>query len=184
MSELFWYIYQQKQQMGPFAQDQIVQLFHNKMIAQDAYLFKVGWKDWLPLEACFGHLEISSPKTKSNMSPDDRIKSAPRATISGRVIVHNNGQLVIGKGINISATGIFIETTEKLFATGELLKLSVKVDGLEAAFNVEAEVIRFNSNPKFPLGYGIRFINLPVEMGKKIENLVNKNPQERKVIEA
>ena len=56
MSEQVWYIYQQNQQLGPFGSEQLKQLVDNKMIAQDAYFFKVGWKDWRPVEDCLDEI--------------------------------------------------------------------------------------------------------------------------------
>jgi hypothetical protein len=170
MSEQVWYVYQNGQQLGPFATPQISQLINTKMIAQDAYLFKVGWKDWRPVEDTFEELGISGGKAGGS---DNRRMGAPRATIQGRVIVHNNGQLVIGAGVNISATGIFVETQDQIFTVGEKLKLSVRADGLTRPFNVVAQVIRFNSDPRMPVGYGLRFENLDQVVGREIEELVH-----------
>ncbi len=169
MSELVWYVYQHNQQLGPFGSEQIVQMLHTKMIAQDAYLFKVGWKDWRPLEDTYEELGLNNMSKPASVM---RRAGAPRASIQGRVIVHNNGQLVIGAGVNISKTGIFVETTDQMFTVGEKLKLSVRCDGINKPFNVIAQVIRFNSDPKYPIGYGLKFENLENNIGLEIEHLV------------
>ena len=107
MHEQIWYVYQNGQQLGPFAGLQIKQMVDSQMIPQDAYLFKVGWKDWRPIEETFAEIGIAGPApVSSHVATVERRAAAPRATIAGRVIVHNNGQLVIGSGVNISATGI------------------------------------------------------------------------------
>ncbi len=170
MSEQLWYIYQDSKQLGPFAVDQIRQLFSNKMISQSAYLFKVGWKDWCPLEDCLDQIGVSDHDVEKS-SPARR-EGAPRASITGRVVVHNNGQLAIGTGVNISATGIFVETSDELFTVGEMLKLTVRCDGVKKPFNVDAEVVRFNTDKKFPLGYGLKFNNIASDVQKEIEKLV------------
>ncbi|MCH2192495.1 MAG: PilZ domain-containing protein, partial [Gammaproteobacteria bacterium] len=90
----------------------------------------------------------------------------------GRVVVHNNGQLTIGQGVNISASGIFVETSDQLFSVGEQLKLSVRCDGLKKPFNAEADVIRFSSDPRWPVGYGLRFVDIPEQIRKNIQELV------------
>ena len=171
MNEQIWYVYQQSQQLGPFTSQQITQLMHTKMIAQDAYLFKVGWKDWRPIEDTYSELGVSAPA--ANAAADNRRATAPRATIQGRVIVHNNGQLVIGAGVNISASGIFVETQEQIFTVGEKLKLSVRVDGIAKPFNTLSQVVRFNSDPRFPIGYGLRFDDLDERIGSEIQRLVD-----------
>lgn len=172
MNEQIWYVYQQGQQLGPFTGQQVNQLIHTKMIAQDAYLFKVGWKDWRPIEETFAELGIEGAAPVAGGDSNRRV-AAPRATIQGRVIVHNNGQLVIGAGVNISASGIFVETGEQLFTVGEKLKLSVRVDGMSKAFNVVALVVRFNSDPRHSVGYGLRFENLDDRISGEIQYLVD-----------
>ena len=174
MNEQTWYVFQQNQQLGPFTSQQITQLMHTKMIAQDAYLFKVGWKDWRPIEDTYSELGMTPP-AGAGLSDDNRRTTAPRATIQGRVIVHNNGQLVIGAGVNISASGIFVETQETIFTVGERLKLSVRVDGMAKPFNTIAQVVRFNSDPRFPIGYGLRFDELEDRIGTEIQRLVDQS---------
>lgn len=170
MSDQSWFVYQGGQQLGPFATAQVTQMLDSKMIAQEAYLFKAGWKDWRPLEDCYEELgmKVANPQP----STSERRSAAPRATMQGRVIVHNNGQLIIGSGVNISSTGIFVETQEQIFTVGEKLKLSVRIDGFVKAFNVFARVVRFNSDPRFPVGFGLSFENLEKGIGDEIERLV------------
>ena len=75
--------------------------------------------------------------------------------------------------MNISATGIFVETTEEMFTVGEQLKLSVRCNGLEKAFNAEAVVIRYNSDSRFPVGYGLQFVEIPDKARDDINRLVD-----------
>lgn len=176
MSDQVWYVYQNGRQLGPFANQQIRQMVDNQMIPQDAYLFKVGWKDWRPIEETYDEIGIA---TAANTAQVDAVKAnerratAPRASINGRIVVHNNGQLVIGTGANISATGIFVETKDQLFTVGEKLKLSVRTEGFSKPFNAEAQVVRYNSDPRFPIGYGLRFENLDPVVAREIQAAVD-----------
>ena len=172
--EHIWYLYQDATQMGPFDAEQLLEVHHNNMIAQDSYVFKVGWKDWRPVEEGLEELGIKmNDQTVNDNELAQRRVNAPRASISGRVVVHNNGQLSIGTGVNISPTGIFVETKDKIFQIGELLKISVRADGLSRSFNVVAKVIRFNADGRFPLGYGLRFENLEESIKEEIVHLVD-----------
>ncbi len=177
MSEQIWYVYQNGQQLGPFAVTQVKQMADTKMIPQDAYLFKVGWKDWRPIEECWDELGDGTARPSAPPQPtksqSERRDAAPRATIQGRVIVHNNGQLVIGGGVNISSTGIFVETKDQLFTVGERLKLSVRAEAFTKPFNVVAQVVRYNSDPRFPVGYGLRFEDLDDAIGREIQKAVD-----------
>ncbi len=170
MNEQNWFVYQGNQQLGPFTTGQVVQMIDSKMIAQDAYLFKVGWKDWRPYEECMEELGLKPAAPQQDS--DERRSAAPRATILGRVIVHNNGQLIIGSGVNISSTGIFVETQDQIFTVGEKLKLSVRIDGFVKSFNVVARVVRYNSDPRHPVGFGLSFEGLDGGIGDEIEKMV------------
>ncbi|MDA9951571.1 PilZ domain-containing protein [Oligoflexaceae bacterium] len=174
MSEQLWYVYQQNQQIGPFTKEVVLQMMTTKMIAHDAYLFKVGWKDWRPIEE--SQEELGLPSQQSTVSPEEaesRRLGAPRATIRGRVIVHNDGQLAIGEGVNISESGLFVETVEQLFTVGEKLKISVRAEGINKPFNAVAHVIRFNSDSRFPVGYGLELKEIDAAIKAKIKSLVD-----------
>ncbi len=172
MSDQSWFVYQGNQQLGPFMTSQVTQMLDSKMIAQDAYLFKVGWKDWRPVEDCLEELGVAKPG--SSTASAERRSAAPRASIQGRIIAHNpDGQLIIGSGVNISSTGIFIETQDQIFTVGERVKLSVRIEGFVKAFNVLARVVRFNSDPRYPVGFGLSFEGLDKGLGDDIERMVS-----------
>ncbi len=182
MSEQVWYLYQNGQQVGPFETQQVSQLFLNNMIAKDGYIFKVGWKDWRPIEEGYEALGIPNPNAQAQepvsqeeykKQAEKRLEGAPRASINGRVVVHNNGQLTIGQGVNISVGGVFVETSDQIFTIGEALKLSVRCDGLPKAFNAEAAVIRYSIDSRFPVGYGLRFTKIESSAQASIQQLVD-----------
>ena len=89
MSDQVWYLYQNGQQVGPFDTQQVSQLYINSMIAEDGYIFKVGWKDWRPVEDGYEALGLDKPQS-AQRSPEEaerRKATAPRASINGRVVV-------------------------------------------------------------------------------------------------
>ncbi len=174
-NEAVWFLYAGGVQLGPFTTDQTGQLIARKAVALDSFVFRVGWKDWRPIEEC--HEELGIPRAAVGKSTaaqlEDRRAVAPRASIGGRVVIHNNGNLTIGSGINISSTGIFVETTEPIFSVGEKLKLSVKAEGMEQPFNAVALVVRYNSDKRFPIGYGLQFQVLSDRAKEGIQRLVD-----------
>ncbi len=177
MNDQIWYVYQNSQQLGPFATAQITQMLDSKILAKEAFFFKVGWKDWRPVEDCYEELSIK----RENIAPAtaERRSAAPRASIAGRIVVHNNGQIIIGQGVNISSTGIFVETTDQIFKVGEKLKLSVRVDGMIKAFNATALVIRYNVDPHYQTGFGLKFEevdpNIVTELEKFVSSINSRN---------
>ncbi len=182
MNEQIWYVYQGGQQLGPFTSPQVKQMYASKMIPQDAYLFKVGWKDWRPIEETFEELGIAGAEAgggEPSIRVMDRRAVAPRATIAGRVIVHNNGQLVIGSGVNISATGIFVETADQIFTVGERLKVSVRAEAFSGPFNAVVQVVRYSADPKQAVGYGLRFDGLDDKIASEIQTAVDRQNNAR-----
>lgn len=172
MSESSWFLYQNSQQIGPFDLGQILQMASTNMIAQDAYLFKAGWKDWVPFENCQAELGLE-PTTGTGSRLTPRLGRAPRATVNGQIVVHNNGDLIIGQGVNISATGVFVETPKPLFSMGELLSLTCRIDRLPKAFNVKAEVMRYDEHINELRGYGLRFLDLDKTIAARIQDLID-----------
>ena len=172
MQQDLWYIYQNSQQAGPFPKEKVVEMLDSNMIAQNAFLFKGGWKDWRPLNDCVPELKEggSADLPPVPAEPDD--ERPPRATISGQIIVHNNGELAIGSGVNISASGIFVETSDSIFKVGEVLKLTCRVDGVSKPFNTEAEVVWSNSDPARAVGYGLCFTNIDEQVANEIDQLI------------
>ena len=198
MSDFNWYVYQSGQQMGPFSDAQVRQLLTIKMIAQDAFIFKDGWEDWRGISEIFTNgSKAASPPAGPPVTADDKHEAAAnidaqpvpiaeqpkqakargaRVGIRGRVIAHNDGRVVISGGINISTSGIFVETeienTTPGFQVGEQIKLTIKADNLSYPFNIIAEMMRFNSDSSnHPTGYGMKFIDLPAEIKADIEKL-------------
>lgn len=176
MDEQVWYLYQKGKQVGPFDANQVKQLFASNMISREGYLFKVGWKDWRLLEESIHELGVEIPGSEKASEEElaRRRAQSPRATIKGRVDVHNGAQFSSGIGVNISFTGIFVETRDQIFNMGETLNLTVRCDGLDKPFNASAKVIRFNSDDRFPVGYGLRFEDLREDISEQIKDLVER----------
>ena len=178
--------------MGPFSDEQVRQLLTIKMISQDAFIFKDGWEDWRSIKEIFSETQANQPSSASppapaSAAPPEQPQPQPqqqlqqrmaRVGIRGRVVAHNDGRVIISGGINISASGIFVETEIENrapgFQVGERIKLTIKADDLSYPFNVVAEMMRFNSDSSnHPTGYGMKFIDLPAEIKTDIERLAS-----------
>lgn len=165
-----WYVYQNGQQNGPMEKEEVASMLASGQVASDAFLFKGGWKDWKPLAECASEFAAATmPPPPPTSDTDER---PPRATISGQIIVHNNGDLIIGSGVNISSSGIFVETSEKLFSVGEIIKLTCRVEGLSKPFNAQARVVRFHKEGAELPGYGVQFEDIETGVAAEIDLLI------------
>ncbi|MBI2602557.1 MAG: PilZ domain-containing protein [Deltaproteobacteria bacterium] len=171
------YIYQEKQQQGPFDLTKVQEMFRKNMISQTAYIFKVGWKDWRPIGEC--QLELGLTEHELPPPPPGELvehrERAPRASIEGKIMIHTGRQLALGSGVNVSPTGIFVETEEHFFNVGEKIKLTCKVHELGHPFRAEATVIRISEKPK---GYGFRFEGIDKKISKEIQKIIDRMNKE------
>ena len=172
MTEKVWFIYINGESTGPFSQNTVIEILAQTDVAHTGFLFRVGWKEWRPYTDCLEELGVSCDIMPPPPPMPSNLTRPPRATIKGQIVVHNNGQLIIGAGVNISSTGIFVETKDSIFNVGEVLKLTCRVDGFLKPFNANAEVMRFNNSPKSPSGYGLKFIKLDEVVKQQIESLI------------
>lgn len=173
MKNLEWYLFQNDQQLGPFAVEQLAQLNHNKMIAQNAYIFKMGWDDWKPISEAWDQLGFQGMAPSVEIpTPSRRGGFASRVAVTGSVILHNDEHVVEGSGANISETGLFIETKEQPFNVGDLIKLTLRIDTMTRSYNTGAYVIRYNSNPSWPVGYGLTFHEAPSKLIAEIKKII------------
>jgi len=82
----------------------------------------------------------------------------------GSVVMHDGKELVKGAPLDISETGMFVETKDMPFDIGDRVQVTVKIPGLLRSFSQDCEVTRVNTDARFPLGFGVRFSAVPMEV--------------------
>lgn len=87
------------------------------------------------------------------------------------VSLENAGQVVMGRSMNISATGMLLETDRVL--PGETLRLQFYLPGESRVMQVTVEVMR-SEFKGITAQYGVRFINLPRDAKEQIERYVQR----------
>ncbi len=170
MTQPIWYIYQNEQQLGPFTDSQVVQLHTNKMVAESAYIFKAGWEEWKPVEDGLKILGVEGTNPAVESNGEER-RDSRRASISGRIIVHNRGDVTYADGINISENGLFFESQKEAFKMGEEVKVTIQVREFTRPYNARGIVTRHSSDPDWLIGYGIRFERLDPRLRDEIKLL-------------
>ncbi len=151
----------------------IQERYRSNSLSPLAYVFKTGWKDWRPIAECHDELQL----TVNELPPPppqeikERRKNAPRATVAGKIIVHSREKLEIAKGVNISPSGIFVETDLKLFKTGESVEITCKLKNFDKHFRTKVTVIRVSEDK--PKGYGMRFEHLEKKIAAEIARLID-----------
>ena len=177
-NEAVWFIFSQEQQLGPFTKAQLYQQFQKNKFPPDVHLFREGWKEWLPLNDCASELGLPFDLSGNTVSLQDRRRKGSRVGIAGQIIVHNQGDLAIGSGVNLSGTGLFVETTQQIFRVGETLILTCKVKQMPTPFHAKAEVIRFNAGNNDPTGFGLRWTEISDAIQQDIQKLTNASKSE------
>ena len=172
--------------MGPFESEQLLQLRDSNMISQNAFVFKAGWKDWRPVKTIWVEIEAQAlgkptviPEVAAVVeeNPQERRAGGTRVNVSGRIIAHNNSQIVFASAVNVSESGLYVATNEEIFHVGEEVKITVQIEQLNKSFNAVAQVAHYNSDPKFIKGYGLIFKDVNSVIKAKIKDLVTNKPQ-------
>lgn len=87
-----------------------------------------------------------------------RIMGDKRLKFSGKAMLHKNDRYIKGKVLNISKSGIFIEAGRYLFRENERVRLYIKPEGMSKGYKSIAVVSRYNEDPRYPRGYGLKFV--------------------------
>ena len=171
-----WYVFANNKQSGPFSDQEVKDSLSQNVFSENSLLFKVGWKEWRPLKDALAEIEGSAPLPPApphKGAPERR--KFPRATISGEVVVHNNKNITHSLGVDISASGMFIETHEEIFSVGETIKATCRIQKLSKPFNIQAQVIRFTTaSTHQPSGYGLKFLKIDADRVTEIQKLIDR----------
>lgn len=87
-----------------------------------------------------------------------RVMGDKRVRFTGKAMLHKNDRYIKGKVLNISKSGVFIEAGRYLFRENERVRLYIKPDGMSKGYKSIAIVSRYNNDPRYPKGYGLKFV--------------------------
>jgi uncharacterized protein (TIGR02266 family) len=98
----------------------------------------------------------------------------PRAAVSLMVTYSREGKVETARALNLSATGLLIETKRAL-PLSERLKVTFKVPGTEEVIQADAEVVWVNKySPDYPQGIAVKFLGLTEKAIRTIDAYVRK----------
>jgi response regulator RpfG family c-di-GMP phosphodiesterase len=88
------------------------------------------------------------------------------------VSMEKNGRFILGRSMNISATGMLLEVDRVLTSEG-VVRIQFYLPGDPVALQVDAEILRAEFSGTMAR-YGLRFLNLRAEEKERIEHFVNR----------
>jgi uncharacterized protein (TIGR02266 family) len=98
----------------------------------------------------------------------------PRAVVSLAVEYSWGGNKETARALNLSASGLLIETKTPL-PVSERLKVAFKVPGSEEVVQADAEVVWVNKySADYPYGMAVKFVGLPDKTIQMIDAYVRK----------
>jgi c-di-GMP-binding flagellar brake protein YcgR len=86
--------------------------------------------------------------------------------------MEKNGRFVLGRSMNISATGMLLEV-DRVLTTEGVVRVQFYLPGDPKALQADAEILRAEFSGTMAR-YGLRFINLPADEKERIEHFVNR----------
>lgn len=102
------------------------------------------------------------------------LRKCPRAVVSLAVKYSREGNTETARALNLSATGLLIETKAPL-PLSERLKVAFKVPGTEEVIQADAEVVWVNKySADYPCGMAVKFVGLPDKTIQTIDAYVRK----------
>ena len=88
------------------------------------------------------------------------------------VSLEKNGRFVLGRSMNISATGMLLEVDRVLTSEG-VVRIHFYLPGDPRVLQADAEILRAEFSGTMAR-YGLRFLNLPAEEKERIEHFVSR----------
>lgn len=80
-----------------------------------------------------------------------------RYPVDGQVLLTKNQKYLRGRVVNISATGMFVACEKAVFNLNENVRVFIKPSNGDRTYQAMAQVVRFNRDPRFKTGYGLKF---------------------------
>lgn len=105
-------------------------------------------------------------KNKTLFSQKKR-RNFKRKDIDARVVVLQNDRYFKGTALNISKSGIFVVTEQRILRDDDVVRLYIKIRESAKIYKILAVVARHSKIPDSPMGYGFKFMTpLPVALNK------------------
>ncbi|SHJ70626.1 Myxococcus xanthus paralogous domain TIGR02266 [Malonomonas rubra DSM 5091] len=120
---------------------------------------------------------MNTATAEENGTPSADLRQNLRAPlIVQKIRIDSDRPVFFGYSKNISRSGLFIATTNPA-EPGDQLDLEIPLPGsLEGTIRCRCEVVwrrPFGNHLPFELGMGIRFIDLPSELSKQIDDWIH-----------
>lgn len=171
--DLTWYYYDGVQQFGPMSEEEILGKMVRKEIKESYYVFRAGFENWQLLSQTaelMGKVKLAVPPPPVQAQGKDK-RTAFRGDIDEGVVAHNGAKIASGLLKDISTGGVFLETKQKIFQIGEVVKLIVKEGkNIGKPIHFSCEVVRIDESR----GYGLKFKDVSSDTFKCIENYMKK----------
>jgi len=178
-SEAPWWVFQDGACQGPFRKDELARLILAKRVVAQALIWREGWGEWRPVAAGLSELagDKSGARSMEPKAGGERRVGAPRIPMKGPVHVTGlDAQRLRAELLNISISGLFLNTPRPHLQIGQIVHLNVASPDLGLPFDAKAEVTRYNADARFDVGYGFRFIEVDNQVIVAITKLVGYRP--------
>lgn len=160
-----WFVMKGQSQFGPFSKSDVIRMMQERAVYEFDFIWNASMKDWARL----AEIPEFSPQAIADLYKSKSAKGSfldrkhSRERFEGQILVHNNDEVWMADGKEISAGGLGLYISNSLIVPGQQIYLHVRgVDGREP-FNVVGEVvskkfIKGVSSRNNRVEYGVRFV--------------------------
>ena len=138
-----WFVLKGQSQFGPFTQHEMVRLMQEKSLFEFDFIWNSSMKDWKRLVEVEEFSKENIQSLLKNKTTKDSFFSRQyeRTPFEGRVIVHNQNEMWVASGKEISQGGMGLYIADSMIVPGQVLNFHVKGHGDQETFNVKGEVV-------------------------------------------
>jgi hypothetical protein len=175
-NEPIWFLFKDNTKFGPYRYLEIVRLLQTNACAQEDFVWKPGFDDWVRLNQTpeFTEKVLKKLTHMKNFAVEKVFihRRFPRVPYDSEVILHDEKRVVFGAARSLSEGGAFLEVAKPTHVKGDRIKIHFTPGELTVPFNCIAEVTQVSKGE--PRGYNVKFIYLEEEDRKRIAKFAEK----------
>lgn len=165
--DIRWQVYVDGSVKGPFTPDEMASIYSMGIITEDSPIKQVTWPQW---QKCGDVLKAFQARYHSQEPVAINAGNAKRKVVAKRlslhpgstdVLIHDQKCLVRTYAVDISKSGLFVAAQRLDFNLSAVISLTFKAPDFIKPFNARARIVRFNADLRYPIGYGLEFVEVP-----------------------
>jgi hypothetical protein len=166
-NEIKWQVDIEGRVYGPFSPTELADFYLDGTISDITPIRQETWKQW---RKCWEVLlAFEARQQRRTLTPSDENQGEKNFVSIRRrfepgaadVLINDQKDLIFALAVDISKTGMFVSTNRSDYQINSVVSVTVKAPSLVEPFGARARIVRFNGDLRYPIGYGLEFVEVP-----------------------